>query len=169
LRRNAGVAIAATVAVAALAGMVVLIARARDTDDHARLSIAATEQAAAPFRRFREARVGLGDRCLRVLVATDGAQRSQGLRDVEHLRPYDGMLFVFPADSDARFTMSRTPLPLDITWFAADGSPVDRTTMEPCPEGDDASCPTYGTGKRYRYALERPAGAPGAGALGSCA
>jgi uncharacterized membrane protein (UPF0127 family) len=168
LRRNAGFAIAAAVAIVALIGMIVLLAR-RDDDDSAAVPFTDTTPAEAPFDAFREARVALGERCLRVLVAADDAQRSRGLRDVEALGPYDGMLFVFPADTDARFTMARTPLPLDITWFAAGGAPVDHTTMEPCPETDDASCPAYASDERYRYALERPAGAPGAGALGQCA
>jgi uncharacterized membrane protein (UPF0127 family) len=176
LRRSPGVAIAAAVAIAALVGMavaVVLAARGDDGDGgDARApspAFAATAPAAAPFGMFHEASVGLGERCLRVLVALDEAQRAQGLRDVESLAPYDGMLFVFPDDTESRFTMASTPLPLDITWFAADGAPVDHTRMAPCPAGDDASCPMYASDERYRYALERPGGAEGGGALGACA
>ena len=39
--------------------------------------------------------------------------------------------------------MANTPLPLDIGFYDADGAPINRTTMEPCPEGTDATCPIY--------------------------
>ena len=65
--------------------------------------------------------------------------------------------------------MSRTPLPLDITFYAADGTPVSSTRMTPCPDGTDATCPTYASGGRFRYALETEAGSGASGApIGSC-
>ncbi len=69
--------------------------------------------------------------------------------------------------------MANTPMPLDITFFAANGDPVDQTRMAPCPDGTDATCPEYASKAHYRYALERPAasgsGSSGAsGALGAC-
>jgi uncharacterized membrane protein (UPF0127 family) len=64
-------------------------------------------------------------------------------------------------------------MPLVITFFDADGMPVDHTEMTPCPHGTDATCPEYSSRKRYRYTLERPANAaPSSGAtggLGPCA
>jgi hypothetical protein len=103
-------------------------------------------------------------------VASSAAQRVQGLRDVRSIAPYDGMLFVFPADTAARFTMANTPLPLDATFFSAQGTPVDDVVMKPCPQGSDSTCPAYASKARYRYALERPAGSgPSSGALGACA
>ena len=154
------------VAAAALVGMILILAR--DRGGSARLPFAAVTPAAAPFEEFGEARVGAGYRCLRVLVASNDAQRTRGLRDVRTLAPYDGMLFVNAHDTDARYTMASTPTPLDITWYAAAGTPVDHTTMTPCP-GTDATCPEYVSRARYRYALERPAGAGGTGALAACA
>ena len=69
--------------------------------------------------------------------------------------------------------MADTPIPLDITFFSSDGSPVDSARMTPCPHGSDATCPEYAAKKPYRYALERPAGSAsasgGSGALGACA
>ncbi|RPI22311.1 MAG: hypothetical protein EHM57_05495, partial [Actinobacteria bacterium] len=53
------------------------------------------------------------------------------------------------------FWMKNTLLPLDIAFFAGDGSFVDRLTMEPCP-GDP--CPVYRPSGPYRLAVEVPAG-----------
>ena len=172
MRRNPGVAVAAVVAGAALVGMVVIIVmQAGGGESKASLSFTSTTGAAPPFDAFEEGRVAVGDECLRVLVAATEHLRERGLRDVSSLAPYDGMLFVFPNDSDAHFTMANTPLPLDITWFAPDGKPVDHTRMSPCPEGTDATCPQYASKTRYRYALEQPAGAAGgaSGSIGPCA
>ena len=88
---------------------------------------------------------------------------------MQSLAPYDAMLFVNPRDTSAGFTMARTPLALDIVWYAADGSPVDHTSMAPCPAGTDATCPVYASREQYRYALETQAGASGTGALAACA
>src|SRR5262245_45771176 len=124
--------------------MVVLAIRIlRPDDGTASFELGEVRAAAAPFADFSETHVALGDRCLRVLLARTPAQRWQGLREVRDLAPFDGMLFVYTSDSDARFTMSDTVIPLDIGWFAADGSPVDRTRMTPCPDGSDATCPVY--------------------------
>jgi uncharacterized membrane protein (UPF0127 family) len=159
---------AAAVVAAGALGSAVLLVRAGDPD--AVLPFTTTVRAVAPFGDFREARVAAGGRCLRVLVASDARQRAQGLRGVRSLAPYDGMLFVFPADTAARFTMAGTPMPLDITWFAGDGAPIDGTRMAPCPGGTDAACPEYASRDEYRYALERPAGSgAGPGGLGACA
>jgi uncharacterized membrane protein (UPF0127 family) len=133
-----------------------------------RLPFTRTNGARSPFAQFDEARVSVGARCVRVLVASTLAQRVQGLRDVRSLAPYDGMIFVFPSDTTARFTMANTPMPLDIGWYASDGAPVDRTQMTPCA-GTDRTCPAYASKKKYRYALETPAGGLGAGAIGACA
>jgi uncharacterized membrane protein (UPF0127 family) len=163
--------VAVVVALGALAGMIAIVVRVRaDESTTGHLSFASSTPASAPFGAFSEARVAVGSKCLRVLVASSMTQRVQGLRDVRSLTPYDGMLFVFPSDTDARFTMASTPLPLDATFFSARGMPVDDVSMSPCPDGSDATCPVYSAKGRYRYALERPAGSGGAsGALGACA
>jgi hypothetical protein len=90
-----------------------------------------------------------------VAVADDAAERARGLMEVEDLGPLRGMLFVFPEDTTAGFWMKDTPLPLDIAFFAADGSLVAWLSMAPCP-GDP--CATYRAPRPYRYALEVPAG-----------
>jgi uncharacterized membrane protein (UPF0127 family) len=164
-------AIAAVVAIGALTAAVVLAVRVfRPDDGSASFDLGRIRAAAAPFADsgFSETRVALDDDCLRVLLARSPSERSQGLRAVRDLGPYDGMLFVYSSDSASRYTMADTLVPLDIGWYAADGSLVDRTQMEPCPEGSDATCPTYGSDRAYRYALERPAGQLGSGSLGTC-
>jgi len=169
--KRVGIAAAAAVAVLAVVGMVVLAVRIRaDESGIGHLRFGSTQAASAPFSEFDQARVAIGPQCLRVLVATTPAQRTQGLRGVRSLQPYAGMLFVEQRDSSALFTMADTLIPLDITFFGADGVPVDSTRMTPCPAGTDATCPTYGSKKPYRYALERPAGSgSSSGSLSSCA
>jgi uncharacterized membrane protein (UPF0127 family) len=157
-------------ALGALAAAIVVVVRIRaEESGSGHLGFAATRPAAAPFGAFSEARVAVGSRCLRVLVASTPGQRSQGLRAVTSLAPYEGMLFVDPVDTTARYTMAGTPTPLDITFFSARGIPVDDVRMTPCPQGTDASCPEYASKDPYRYALERPAGSQStSGALGGC-
>ena len=155
----------------ALVGMILVVTRVRsDESGVGHLSFASTHTAGAPFGDFAEARVAVGSKCLRVLVASAPGQRSQGLREVRSLKPYAGMLFVNPRDTNARYTMAETPMPLDITFFSARGLPVDDARMTPCPHGSDATCPEYESKAPYRFALERPTGsASGSGSLGPCA
>jgi uncharacterized membrane protein (UPF0127 family) len=164
-------AAAVVVALGAVVGMIALVVRIRsDESGVGSLSFASSRPAAAPLGEFSETRLAVGSRCLRVLVASSESQRVQGLRDVRSLAPYEGMIFVYPSDSSAHFTMAGTPTPLDITFFSARGVPVDHAQMTPCPAGNDATCPEYASKQAYRYALELPAGSGSApGALGACA
>jgi uncharacterized membrane protein (UPF0127 family) len=127
-----------------------------------------TRAAGEPFEGLTEAMLALGDRCLRVVIADEESERGDGLRGVTDFGDYEGMLFVYGEDIDARFTMADTLVPLDIGFYAADGSPIDRTTMQPCPEGNDATCPIYGSSDPFRYALETAGGSGGPGAIGAC-
>jgi uncharacterized membrane protein (UPF0127 family) len=90
-----------------------------------------------------------------VAVADTPVLRFQGLRGIADLGGLDGMLFSFPEDATAAFTMRGTLIPLDIAFFAADGTPVDRLEMVPC---NADPCPSYRAAGPYRYALETPAG-----------
>jgi len=159
------------VAVGALVGIVALVIHVRaDESGIGRLRFAATSPASAPFAEFDQTHVAIGSRCLRVLVALAPSQRVQGLREVRSLAPYEGMLFVNPGDTSARYTMADTPTPLDVTFFSAEGVPVDRVRMTPCPDGSDETCPQYASKAPYRYALEQPTASSSApGPLGSCA
>ncbi len=96
------------------------------------------------------------------LLAQTAEQRARGLMERKDLAGYDGMLFVFPADSRDSFYMKNTPLPLSIAWFDSSGRFVSATDMEPCL--DQPTCPLYSATGPYRYALEVPKG--GLGELG---
>ena len=71
-----------------------------------------------------------------------------------------GMLFVFQDEQPRAFWMKDTLVPLDISFFAADGSWVSGARMEPCVADPCATYPSEGPAK---YALELPAGGLGAG------
>ena len=71
---------------------------------------------------------------------------------VDDLLDLDGMLFVWETDSGGGFWMRDTVLPLDIAFFAVDGTLVNTFPMEPCDLGND--CPVYPAGGTYRFALE---------------
>ena len=72
--------------------------------------------------------------------------------EVTDLAGYEGMLFVWEADTGGGFWMRNTPTPLSIAWYAADGSFVSSAEMAPC--GDSDQCPTYYPEGDYRFALE---------------
>jgi uncharacterized membrane protein (UPF0127 family) len=145
--------IAGAIAVAALVGMAFIVVHAV----HGSSSSFASE------------RWALDGKCKRVLVARSAAQRTRGLRDAKSLGQYAGMLFVFPSESDARFTMAQTLIPLNIGWYDAAGAQVDHTRMTPCPRGTDATCPSYASKNPYRYAFETAGGTGSPSAIGACA
>lgn len=123
--------------------------------------------ASAPFQGLTEAQLGVGGRCLRVVLADDMTERVQGLRERSDLGPYDGMLFVFEQEVNGAFTMSTVPVPLEIGFYTADGTPVSRRHMKPCPRAE-ADCPDYRSSGPFTYALETLGGALPAGALSGC-
>ena len=96
------------------------------------------------------------------LLAETAAQHGQGLMNRRDLAGYDGMLFVFEADTGAQFYMKDTLIPLSIAWFDAAGRFVSSTDMVPCLTSSD--CPLYPAAGPYRYALEVEKG--GLGPLG---
>jgi uncharacterized membrane protein (UPF0127 family) len=145
--------LAGAVAVAALVGMVFIV-------------VPAVRGSSSSFSSERRT---LDGSCERVLVARTEAQRTKGLRDAKGLGQYSGMLFVFPNDTDARFTMAQTLIPLNIGWYDGAGRRVDQTHMTPCPQGTDATCPTYASKRAYRYAFETPGGTASPSAIGTCA
>ena len=97
-----------------------------------------------------------------VIVAATSGSRSVGLmgvEDFEALGGYAAMVFVFDGDTTGAFWMRDTPLPLSITFVAADGTVVSGTDMVPClpptPAGD---CERYYADGPYRIAIEHPLG-----------
>jgi uncharacterized membrane protein (UPF0127 family) len=127
-----------------------------------------TRPAVAPFPGATETRLALGGRCLRLVIADDEAERVQGLRRRDSLGAYDGMLFVYAQPSNATFTMSTVPVPLDIGFYRASGAPVSRRRMTPCPRVD-AECPDYTADAPFVYAVETLRGQLPSGALTMCA
>jgi uncharacterized membrane protein (UPF0127 family) len=99
--------------------------------------------------------VELAGRPWLVAVADDPAERVQGLAGVEEMGRVEGMLFVFPTESGGAFWMKDTLIPLDIAFFAADGSLVEVQRMDPC---DRDPCPLYQARSPFRWAVEAPAG-----------
>jgi uncharacterized membrane protein (UPF0127 family) len=95
------------------------------------------------------------------LLAATEAAREQGLMDQVDLGGYDGMVFRFEAPIEGQFFMYRTPLPLSIAFFDADGAYVAERDMAPCPAEDASDCPTYAAGAPYLHALEVPRGTLG--------
>ncbi len=97
-------------------------------------------------------------RCL--LVADSEALREQGLMGVtdEHLSGYDGMIFVFDADTNSGFWMKDTLIPLSIAFADQAGAVVGVADMVPCPS-TTKDCPVTKPGSAYRYAVEVPSGA----------
>jgi hypothetical protein len=127
-------------------------------------ALAAATPARPPFRGLTQTRIRVGSKVLKVVVADTESERETGLRQRRDVGPYDGMLFVFPADTSTAFTMSTVPVRLDIGFYAASGAMVDRRLMKPCA-GTDATCPLYRAKGQYRYTLETLAGRLPTGAL----
>jgi uncharacterized membrane protein (UPF0127 family) len=100
-----------------------------------------------------------GTQSLRVWVADSTDERARGLMDVTDLGEAAGMLFVFDDTAVRRFYMWRTSMPLDIAFFAADGTFIGSATMEPCLEPSADLCARYAPADPFLVALEVPAGA----------
>jgi uncharacterized membrane protein (UPF0127 family) len=159
---RARVAVAAAVALISAAGIAIMVAHWAGGGGHASAPSGLSETAAvAPFVGYREVRVAIAGRCVRVVVADTEPRRERGLRaTVGRLGPYGGMLFAQATDGDVAFTMAGVNGPLDVAWYTADGIEVGSVPMRPCPH-DAAHCPLYRAGTPYRFALETPP-SPGA-------
>jgi uncharacterized membrane protein (UPF0127 family) len=90
----------------------------------------------------------------RVAVADVPERWGQGLSGITEFGALDGLLFVFPEDIMVKFWTKGALMPLDIAFFAEDGSLVGLEHMSICL---DDPCPVYGPEQAYRYALEAAA------------
>ncbi len=166
----------ALLVVGAIALVVVLVLALGDSDDSdpataaGPLSAVISRQtpAEAPFEGLGELEIAVGDRCLRVAVADSTDERVDGLRDRTDLGPYDGMLFVFQGPTESGFTMSGVTDPLEIAFYAADGSRTSGRVMAACPEKAETECPVYGADGPYEYAIETRVGQLPSGAVTAC-
>jgi uncharacterized membrane protein (UPF0127 family) len=120
--------------------------------------------ARAPFDGSTAGSLRVGDEVLKVVVADENDERVQGLRTRKDAAPYDGMVFVFPVDTQRAFTMSTVRGPLDIGFYDANGKRVDKLLMQPCAESE-SSCPLYRPRAAFRFALETAGGELPAGPL----
>lgn len=112
---------------------------------------------ASEWNGFPVRQIDVGGEALTVAVASTATQQARGLMGVETLDGIDGMLFEFPGVTTTRFWMKDTLIPLDIAFFAGDGTLISVVAMSPC---ETDSCPTYGSPDPYRWAVEAPAGGP---------
>lgn len=127
---------------------------------------AAVLATAVPLEGFREGLLGVsgpaGTHVWPVIIADTPAARQRGLMgvaDFAALGGYAAMVFVFPDDTGGAFWMRDTPLPLRITFVAADGSVVSGTDMVPCLAPTPADeCERYFPAASYRLAIEHPVG-----------
>jgi uncharacterized membrane protein (UPF0127 family) len=93
-----------------------------------------------------------------MLLAATEQERNRGLMGVTDptLNGHDGMLFRFDADTNDRFYMRDTPMPLSIAFVGSDGHIVSTADMAPC--ADMPGCPLYPAAGPYRNAIEVPEG-----------
>ena len=121
---------------------------------------------AVPLEDFREGVLGVsgtaGSQVWPVIIAESPAARQRGLMgvaDFTALGGYAAMVFVFESETSGAFWMRNTPLPLRITFVAADGSVVSGTDMVPCVTPTPADeCERYFAAAPYRLAIEHPIG-----------
>ncbi len=90
---------------------------------------------------------------LTVLVADTEALRTQGLSGTDRV-PYDGMLFVFPAQTTPAFWMKDMRYPIDIVWIKN-----DHTVLSVLLNVDPKTYPqSFTPTSPIRFVLELPAG-----------
>jgi uncharacterized membrane protein (UPF0127 family) len=151
---------------------IVVVALAGNDDDEAAArpsgpiagALADAEPARVPFTGSTATTIGVGGEQFDVVLADERDEQYQGLREREDIAPYDGMLFVFGAPTRSSFTMSTVPVPLDIGFYDAQGTVVDRLLMKPCPDSQ-SRCPLYSPKADFTYALETLEGDLPAGPL----
>jgi hypothetical protein len=107
------------------------------------------------LRGFATVEIILNGEALLVAVADTSERRAQGLMGVTDLGDLDGMVFLHSEPVTSKFWMKDTVIPLDIAFFATDGTLLGVLTMEPCTADP---CPTYGVDEPYQWAIEVPSG-----------
>ncbi|MCB9390026.1 MAG: DUF192 domain-containing protein [Acidimicrobiia bacterium] len=126
------------------------------------------ESVQSTFERFDVVQISIGEDCEKLLAALSASQRREGLRGNEESLEYiDGMIFAFDEEREVGFTMAGVTDALDIGFYAADGTLVDRLEMEPCDDTTE-QCPIYRSDTRFQYAIEAAAGQLSDGDIAAC-
>ncbi len=83
-------------------------------------------------------------------------ERQHGLMFRPRMSPEDGMLFAYPSEGSRSFWMANTLIPLDIAFFADDGTllNVNETPMYPDPRNPGPNYATSNSNGPARYVLE---------------
>jgi uncharacterized membrane protein (UPF0127 family) len=91
-----------------------------------------------------------------VELALTEAERQHGLMFRPHMSADDGMLFAYPDEGEHSFWMKNTLIPLDIAFFADDGTllNVNETPMYPDPRNPGNNYATSNSKGPARYVLE---------------
>jgi len=91
-----------------------------------------------------------------VELALTEEERQHGLMFRPRMSPDDGMLFAYPGEGNHSFWMMNTLIPLDIAFFAADGTlvNVNETPMYPDPRNPGSNYATSNSKGPARYVLE---------------
>ena len=91
-----------------------------------------------------------------VELALTEPERQHGLMFRPRMSPEDGMLFAYPTEGGRSFWMANTMIPLDIAFFADDGTllNVNETPMYPDPRNPGPSYATSSSKGPARYVLE---------------
>jgi len=99
----------------------------------------------------------LGNLQLSVRVADEGDELAAGYQWICPDSAEDtAVLFVFPRSFRAAFHMRNVFVPLNITFFDAQGGLVDTLQMSPEPPGGNQAGKYYKANAPFKYALEMP-------------
>lgn len=91
-----------------------------------------------------------------VELALTNDERQHGLMHRPRMSQDDGMLFAYPEEGNHQFWMMNTFIPLDIAFFAADGTllNVNETAMYPDPRNPGNNYATANSKGQARFVLE---------------
>lgn len=78
--------------------------------------------------------IKIGDKPVRLQLAVRQHEMQRGLMDRRDLGPDDGMIFVYEKPQQMHFWMRNTPTPLDIGFFARDGTLEEIHPLHPFDE-----------------------------------
>jgi hypothetical protein len=98
----------------------------------------------------------IGKASLTTEIAATGAQEERGLMFRTHLGDNDGMLFILPTITTARFWMKNTLIPLSVAFIDKNGVILEIHDMQPAdPTLPDSQLPVYQSDSdQVAYALE---------------